>query len=259
MVLLINVTPDIKTALEVYHSKHPKKDTQSTEKPIDSTSLDNLSTDSLFIARSQLVNLARLTETPLSVLTRNLSIYVPPAPKSPPKTKEYLQLMEKLRRQEEEKEYMAMIGSSTNGALNNFHSVGGDDDIELTPGQQVKQVKEQLTTILNIAISVASVAFAIWYWSANYSNWSLALRTLLSIFGALLTVVAETVVYLGYKRRVKEAAVKERKKKEKKSVVSNYGLTESSDQIGAEKIVTLDFSKSSSVEVSQANGTKKRN
>lgn len=261
MALLLATTPAIKSALEIYHLKYSKNGVTTTDSvsgeahnPNDKTPT-LVSADSPFIPKSQLLLLSQTLQISLSKLTQNTSVYTVPAPAPPPKTKEYLALMKKLRLQEEERQYLSMIGSvsQVNGGIE--RAVNDNDDFEnLTPGQQVKKVNEQLTTIFNIAISVFSVAFALWYWSANYSSWSLATRTLLSLFAAILTLVAETVVYLGYQRKVKEAAVKERKKVEKKSVISTIENTTES-----EKIITLDFTQSSSIHLTQSGNAKKRN
>lgn len=129
--------------------------------------------------------------------------------KARPKTAEYHALMENLREQQQEKEYRQLIGQPTDGSTT-LPSIG----------QEAKVVKEQLTTVFNILISAASVVAALWYWTKT-GNWKDSTRTLLCIFGGLLTLVAEVVVYLGYIRRVNEARLTEQQLKEVSYVVSS--------------------------------------
>lgn len=116
--------------------------------------------------------------------------------------------MESLRSQQQEKEYQELIGNTY------------QQEASITPGMAVKELREQLSTIVNVALSVGSVAFAVWYWSGTSTHWALPVRTLLALFSAILVLVAETVVYLGYKNKIEEAATVEKAIKEVKTVVS---------------------------------------
>lgn len=92
----------------------------------------------------------------------------------------------------------------------------------LTPLQEHKQVKSQITTIFNIFISVASVTYAVWYWTYSSMRLSDAYRILLCLFFGLLVLIAEVVVYMSYLNKVEEAKIKERSKKEIKKVVKSF-------------------------------------
>lgn len=78
--------------------------------------------------------------------------------------------------------------------------------------------------MFNIFVSVASVVYAIWYWTD--SSWGIrdSYRILICLFFGILILVAEVVVYLGYLRRVEEAKVKERNKKEVKKVIRSFTI-----------------------------------
>lgn len=257
MVLLLTTTPAIKAALDSYYSSH--KSASCTSDSVSNGEL--VPVDSPCISRANLLFLSRKTNTPLHILTRNTSVYTQPAAPAQPKTPEYLALMAKLRRQQEETEYYDLLGGAANSRALGYDAATGDD--ELTPGQQIKVVREQITTIFNIAISGAAVAYAAWYWSAVYANWSVARRTLLAVFAFLLTVLAEVVVYLGYLRRVEDAKLKERKLKEKKEVLNSVELQNASAD--NEKVVSLDFSNlnegesfTSSAQTSNSDNTRNR-
>ncbi|EGV64724.1 Vacuolar ATPase assembly integral membrane protein [Yamadazyma tenuis] len=134
---------------------------------------------------------------------------------SKPKTKEYLQLMERLRLNAKETEYRKLVTARAD-----YDTLYEDKSHEVqTPAQMNKEIKNYLTTIVNILISVASVVYAIWYWTA--SSWALpdSYRVLMCLFFGLLVLVAEVVVYLGYLNKIDTARTVERKKKEVKKVL----------------------------------------
>lgn len=198
----LTVTPTISSAINEYFIDTEKKDHDS---------LLNLSKSSaedykLFISHADLVVLSKTTSYPLSKLIVNSSIYHPPKPKAAPKSPEYLKLMKELRLQQQEREYQELVGNSFNKNDHEFQ----------TPGEIVKEVKEQLSTIVNVLLSVFSVGYAVWYWSGTSTHWQVPTRTLMSVLAALIVVVAETGVYLGYKHRIFEARRVEQAKKEVK-------------------------------------------
>lgn len=141
--------------------------------------------------------------------------------KSKPKSPEFLRSMEMLRLQAKEEEYQRLVNPSPQ--VNTLYEQKFDDR-ELTPAQAHKELKSQLTTIVNILISVASVVYAVWYWAD--SSWKLqdSYRILLCLFFGILVLVAEVVVYMGYLNKIEEAKIKERKKKEVKKVITSIRL-----------------------------------
>ncbi|GMG19758.1 unnamed protein product [Ambrosiozyma monospora] len=153
------------------------------------------------------------------------AVFYKPAKVTKPKSKEYLKLMEKLRIQQQEREYQKLLkGTDPISQLRNgsgFNSVNANTDEydTLTASQQSKQLKQQLTTIFNIFISVASVGYAVWYWSGSSMRLNDGVRILLCLFFSLLVLVAEVVMFGGYLKKIDDARIVERKKKEVKHVV----------------------------------------
>lgn len=139
------------------------------------------------------------------------------------KTPEFIEQMEYLRLRAKEEEYQSLINPSPE--INTLYESKFDDEFShQTPVQAHKELRHQLTTIVNILISVGSVVYAIWYWTE--SSWGLpnSYRVLMCLFFGLLILVAETVVYLGYLNKIEDAKIRERKKKEVKTVVNTIKL-----------------------------------
>ncbi|GME97211.1 unnamed protein product [[Candida] boidinii] len=169
-------------------------------------------------------------------LVSSCKSYAEPAAAASEKTPEYTQLMEKLRLKQQELEYQDLIrgdtGDMSSGAAmghrQSLKQAGDDDDgPRQTASQQMKELRNQLTTILNMFVSVASVGYAVWYWSGtSMGNYHLndGYRVLLALAFALLVLVAEVVVFSGYLRRVDEAREKERGKREVRTVLASVVL-----------------------------------
>ncbi|KAA8916520.1 hypothetical protein TRICI_001383 [Trichomonascus ciferrii] len=166
-----------------------------------------------------------MTDENLLSLMRGTEVYIPPKPQPPSKSKEYLEYMEKLRIDLQEREYQELLHNKPD-------SIKNDEYISFS--QEAKIVKEQLSAILNILLSTVSVGWAFWYWSASsIPNLSLASRTLLSMLGAAIVLIAEVFIYSRYKSKVDTAKQVERKKREKKTVLNTYEFT--GDQVTQEK------------------------
>ncbi|EGW32529.1 uncharacterized protein SPAPADRAFT_61593 [Spathaspora passalidarum NRRL Y-27907] len=161
-----------------------------------------------------LLDLIKLTK--LDIPNKNIS-------PNKPKTKEYLALMERLRLEEKEREYKRLITPSPEYETLYDNTLMGDEE-QMSVAQMHKELKHQLTTIVNILISVGSVAYAIWYWTESSWGLPVSYRLLLSIFFGLLVLIAEVVVYMGYLNKIEDARVRERKKKEVKKVIRTVDL-----------------------------------
>ncbi|CCE88747.1 Piso0_001526 [Millerozyma farinosa CBS 7064] len=135
-----------------------------------------------------------------------------------PKSKEYIEFMNKLMLEEKANEYDRLVNKRSEFQTLYDHS----SKDSLTPSQEHKQVKSQITTIFNIFISVASVTYAIWYWSNSSMRLNDAYRALLCLFFGLIVLIAEVFVYMSYLNKVEEAKIKERSKKEIKKVIKNF-------------------------------------
>jgi hypothetical protein len=151
----------------------------------------------------------------LSDLTSNLEFY-----QEPKKAKTYDQKFQRqldhLRAKLEEEEYQSMIDKD--------HQFGESNADNVTPAEMAKEVKNQITAIANILLSVVSVAYAVWYWSNSSGYFSIGARVLMCLFFALLTLVADVAMMNAFNRRVEEAKEREKSKKEVKKVVERYVL-----------------------------------
>lgn len=132
-------------------------------------------------------------------------------------SEDFKKKLEFLKYQEQELEYQSMVKRSKS-----VFSLQEDD--ELTPSQINKQIKEQVTTVFNVLVSVISVVVAIWYWTGSSTNFPVHVRLLLCLFFGILVLVADVVVYNSYLKKLEEAKVKEKTKVEKKKVLSKITL-----------------------------------
>ncbi|AJS35167.1 CRE_HP_G0056350.mRNA.1.CDS.1 [Saccharomyces cerevisiae] len=132
-------------------------------------------------------------------------------------SEDFKKQLEFLKYQEQELEYQSMVKRSKS-----VFSLQEDD--ELTPSQINKQIKEQVTTVFNVLVSVISVVVAIWYWTGSSTNFPVHVRLLLCLFFGILVLVADVVVYNSYLKKLEEAKVKEKTKVEKKKVLSKITL-----------------------------------
>ncbi|XBW37221.1 hypothetical protein QEN19_002803 [Hanseniaspora menglaensis] len=73
-----------------------------------------------------------------------------------------------------------------------------------------KEIKEQLTTIFNIFITVISCVVACWYWTP-YVN--IHYRLFLCIFVGILVLIADVVVYNSFQKNIKNSELEKKKKK----------------------------------------------
>lgn len=128
------------------------------------------------------VRLAQRTGKPLAQLLQGSGVYCP-EPTPIPKTTEYLALMQRLRAEAAEADYQRMVSGG-----------GGSGDALAVS----KDVKDQLTVVVNILVSIAAVTWAFWYWCASYEPGA---RVLVSLFGGAVTGTAEVVLFARYWRR----------------------------------------------------------
>ena len=97
--------------------------------------------------------------------------------------------------------------------------VGGGFRQEKVPSmaQVNKEVKEQVTAVLNVLLTVFGTVYAIWY--VTRTGWDPHIRVLLCLFGGILVLVADAAMYNVYYRKIEEARVTERRKKVTKKVL----------------------------------------
>ncbi|KAK9450221.1 endoplasmic reticulum-based factor for assembly of V-ATPase-domain-containing protein [Limtongia smithiae] len=191
----------IAEAIQAYNEK-VLADAGAADKP--------LATDTAFLSHRALGRIAvalgvvdkRYTFANLLVGTE---VYIPPKPakKADP---EYDARMKMLRARLEEQEYQSMIVDSipegTTGFMETFDT---------------KELKQQLSVIVNVLFSVVSVAFAVWTWGG--ANLSTGKRLLLSMFAGAVVLIAEVTLYIGYVQRIQDAKIEEMRRTEVKEVI----------------------------------------
>lgn len=218
----IKITPEIRALAEKQHVK--LDDNESLKLSI---LLEIIEKDSQFSKQHEDLQKVLFSED-------NPLTFVYPKPYVPGSsyTKEFKEQLARLKMQEEEREYRAMVSkteekfSLKNGFQNisNYSPDPANKD-ELTPIEINKQIKEQVTTIFNILVSVLSVIWAVWYWSGKYVG--VGYKIILCLAFGVLVLVAEIVVYNSYLRKIDEAKTVERNKKITKKVIKKYSAKES--------------------------------
>lgn len=169
-----------------------------------------------------------LTNLKLSSLVKGSHVYIPPKPVFH-RSKELEESLQAIRRAQEEAEYQRMSStttSSTTGAYkipSTYTNIAGvDPSLSLTqrisaqsgsphhsktlPGeaeeQAWKDAQRQLSVILNIFLSTLATATAAWWASGNAGAGH---KVLVSMLVAVVTAVAEVVLYNRYSVYVKES------------------------------------------------------
>ncbi|KAJ6166495.1 hypothetical protein N7470_001942 [Penicillium chermesinum] len=180
--------------------------------------------------------------TVLSSLLRGTKVYVPPPPKKPEPSQEYLASKARLTAIADQQAY--------NRLLNPTYTPNADyadpHALRDTHGQPVF-TEDTLTPslVFNIFLSVLITGFSV-YWALStfhmpgilartFSSWtgpraegkerqgaSDAVRVLLSIFAALAVAVAESFLYAAYLGKLERARIAERKLKERKVLVGAF-------------------------------------
>ncbi|KAK4556200.1 hypothetical protein LTR86_006897 [Recurvomyces mirabilis] len=149
----------------------------------------------------------------------------------PQQTAEYKALMQKLRADEERRQYDRMTHTATvpetfsqrlpnapgydfNPATSHGHT-GNDEDDDMT----FQDVNRQMILIINVLISIICCSVFIW---VAARRWSVPQRLGLSMSGSGIVAFAEVAIYLGYIKRLGDAKQKERKALEKKEIVETW-------------------------------------
>ncbi|KAL8306986.1 hypothetical protein RB593_005735 [Gaeumannomyces tritici] len=162
-------------------------------------------------------------------------------------TDEYKALMARLRRDEEARAYERMVKpqknpadslhsphrfSSSTAQASSFAAVNrpqqefnmGDGEDEMMVGD----VHRQLMLVLNFLLSIFGVAGTLWV-LARW--WSTPARLLLSMFGAVAVGVAEVGVYYFYVWHLADASKKDKKLKERKTIVQSWVVDPSEPKV----------------------------
>ncbi|KIV81853.1 hypothetical protein PV11_04004 [Exophiala sideris] len=156
------------------------------------------------IEHSTVIALSKVArDSTLNSLLRGAHVYRPSAPPKPQPSAEYVALMERLRREEEQREYA------------NWVSKRG---LEIGLDEEKDDISPSL--VFNILLSIVMCAGAIFYLTRWWHNDGL--RVLVSLSTGIVVGIAEVTVYAGYLRKVKLSKEKEVTKQEKKQFIGEY-------------------------------------
>ncbi|KAK1072533.1 hypothetical protein LTR74_002569 [Friedmanniomyces endolithicus] len=168
----------------------------------------------------------------LDVLLRGSLVYQPPPPPKPePETPQYKALMQRLRAQEEQRQYERMVNPAPPAETFNqrFPNAGGHTFNPATSHGQtgVDEVDEvtyadvhrQMILIINILVSIITCSVFIWIAARR---WSVPQRLGLSMSGSGLVAAAEVAIYFGYIKRLNDAKQKEVKAVERKEILETW-------------------------------------
>ncbi|RMY72166.1 hypothetical protein D0863_04688 [Hortaea werneckii] len=187
----------------------------------------------------------------LDNILRGAKLYQPPPlPKKEP-TPEYKALMQRLREQEEQRQYERMLNppaptdkfgfrnSPTGYAFNPAISHGAlasDEVDDIT----YADINRQMILIINILISI--ICCSVFTWIAA-RRWSVPQRLGLSLTGSTVVAVAEVGIYFGYIKRLQDAKTKEAKKIESKEIVETWVIDKAAptSKISSRKVNSSDL------------------
>ncbi|KAJ5773612.1 hypothetical protein N7457_008508 [Penicillium paradoxum] len=202
------------------------------------------------IAHEQLIRLARYlqndpeytekashTPTILNSLLRGTKVYVPPPPKKPEPSAEYLASKARLLAATEQESYNRLLNP-------NYKPNADHADPHASPYTTNGAMEEDTLTISlvsSIFISVLVSGFSVYAALTKFPTAQIleseAVKVLLGLFAALAVAVAESFLYWTYLGKVDRAKLKERAVREKKVVIGAVGeeVEEESVDIGGEK------------------------
>ncbi|KAJ5236787.1 hypothetical protein N7489_006878 [Penicillium chrysogenum] len=204
------------------------------------------------IAHEQLIRLARCLQTDteykehvshsptvLSSLLRGTKVYVPPPPKKPEPSAEYLASKARLLAATEQESYNRLLNP-------NYQPNPDHADPHTSPYTTDGHVEEDTLTISlvsSIFISVLVTGFSVYAALTKFPTSQIlaseAVKVLLGLFAALSVAVAESFLYWTYLGKVDRARVKERRLREKKVVIGAVGeenrAVDEGVEVGADK------------------------
>ncbi|KAK5057597.1 hypothetical protein LTR84_011597 [Exophiala bonariae] len=194
--VLLNTTPQILSAISSL---------STSERTSLGTDLDLPTTTSAPIEHNTLIALSRLTKRfTLNTLLHGTHVYIAPAPSKPEPSPQYVELMARLRREQEQREYAALVSKRR---VEEELATGGHDDISPS-------------LVLNILLSVVMCAAAMLYLTRWWNNDGV--RVLVSLGTGFVVGIAEVTVYAAYLRNVRVSREKESAKREKKQFIAEF-------------------------------------
>ncbi|KAL1310909.1 hypothetical protein AAFC00_001136 [Neodothiora populina] len=238
--VLLTITPAAKTAIDRYNAVTDSRTLSSRDDvdALDEPSLIDVSVGDP-VSHTQLLRISdqfrqRNAQAPgahsvtdlevarLDALLRGSKIHTPPPKPKPEPSPQYVALMAKLRREEEERAYERMINPPlpTETFSQRFPSAAPAIPVKVEDDEVVyADVNRQLALIVNVLVSVIACSIAIWIAARH---WSVPQRLALSMGGSGLVAAAEIVIFSGYIRRVREAKQLEGRRIETKEVMETW-------------------------------------
>ncbi|KAL9053855.1 MAG: hypothetical protein Q9162_004502 [Coniocarpon cinnabarinum] len=152
------------------------------------------------------------TKWRLESFLKGSAVYIPAPSSKPPQSSEYQELMARLRHEEDSRRYARMTVPPF-ASSNPFTISKASQRTDLLsssyaePDDQVmRDVNRQVTLIINILVSIAACAIAVWLVS---SSWAAPARLALSMVAAVVVGVAEVVVYWAYLRKARAILIED--------------------------------------------------
>ncbi|QSL64494.1 hypothetical protein MERGE_001795 [Pneumocystis wakefieldiae] len=82
---------------------------------------------------------------------------------------------------------------------------------------ELRLIKNQIFTIINILVSIFSIIIAIWIWC---KSWAIPMRIIAALSSGLVIAIAEIVVYNHYLSSIQKRQEFERKRPAKKEIIN---------------------------------------
>lgn len=130
----------------------------------------------------------RLALHNLQDLLQGSSIYYAPKPEKA-HNPVYERYMTTLRRAMDERDYQDMIEAKSSSVL-------AETRVEL------RSLKNQLSTIVNVLISIFTAAMAAWFWTPS---WRISNRVIACLAAAVVLGAIETFLYLRYLQKIEQS------------------------------------------------------
>lgn len=126
---------------------------------------------------------------------RGSRVYHPPKQPKPVNV-EYQARMAALRETLEEREYQSIIASPVSSSLASTNT-------------ELRELRNQISTILNVLISIFTAAMAAWYWTPH---WRVGSRVLASLGSAIGLGSIEAFLYFRYLAKIEQSREYEERK-----------------------------------------------
>lgn len=274
--VLLTQTPAIVSALEAYCQIHPETQDESLsplgqlQKSPEDPPLSN-PTPGAPISHGQVLELfqalkkhASARSSPgtsgeasyphLPELLRGSQVYTPPPPPKREPSSEYKALMARLRQEAETAAYNRMSTtasvSASSSAKNPFRSLTAPSSLKAwdlgseptnttaeDEEQSLRDINAQISLIVNVLVSIIACGVT-FFLLLGYTRWSNEIKTLASMFGALVVGLAEVVLYFGFMRTVGESKIlneKERRRPEHRTVEETWVIEGTTTRVPAKE------------------------